>query len=208
MVLEAPDRKRGFKKERMLRVILQNPDGEMSRYRVAQNTKASEPWVHEYFDRLEDKGIIEGTRVRDFERIFKEWLEVRIEPARFQVSFQEPLKLLESIDLDYALTTYQAEQLFSGHLFPKKTEFYIQPKEREEWKNFIEEKGLIGGGNTTILLTDPHVFYERRKNEGLNTVCLPQLIIDLLAEGGPAIEAAEMLAEKHYNSNISFSQEI
>ena len=39
------------------------------------------------------------------------------------------MELLEETDLDYALTTYQAETLVQGFLFPSTTDFYIQPEQ-------------------------------------------------------------------------------
>lgn len=42
-MLEPPDRQRGVKQERMLRVLLTHPDGELSKYRVTQVADGSEP---------------------------------------------------------------------------------------------------------------------------------------------------------------------
>jgi len=42
-LLEKPDRKRGFKKERILRVLLNYPDGEHTKYRVAKLADVTEP---------------------------------------------------------------------------------------------------------------------------------------------------------------------
>jgi len=207
VVLDVPDRQRGFKKERILRVLLQQPDEGVSRYRVAKEAGASEPWVHEYLDRLEDQGLIRGTAVQDIAGVFREWQTVRISPTRLQVSFQHPLQLLEETGLQYALTTYQAEQRVGGHLFTKTTDFYIHPDERDQWERIVEENGLLGGGNTTVLVTDPHVFYNNRQIDGLTMVSAPQLILDLLSEGGPAVEAATMLAEEQYGRSITFTTE-
>jgi len=206
MILEPPDRQRGFKKERILRVLLYAPDRELSKYRIAQLTDASEPWVHEYLGRLEDRNLVEGTYVQDISALFQEWRDVRIEPTEFSVSFQKPLQLLEEEGLEYALTTYEAEKRFSGHLFSKTTEFYIHPEDREAWREIVEENGLMGGGNTNILVTDPHVFYEKQRVGGYTLVCIPQLIVDLLREGGPAVEAATILAEKYYQTEIDFER--
>jgi predicted transcriptional regulator len=207
VVLDVPDRQRGFKKERILRVLLQQPDEGVSRYRVAKEAGASEPWVHEYLDRLEGQGLIRGTEIQDIAGVVREWPTVRISPTRLQVSFQHPLQVLERAGLQYALTTYQAEQRVGGQLFTKTTDFYIHPDERDQWERIVEENGLLGGGNTTVLVTDPHVFYNNRQIDGLTMVSAPQLILDLLSEGGPAVEAATMLAEEQYGRRITFTTE-
>ncbi|MGQ9552395.1 MAG: hypothetical protein ACUVUE_08220 [Candidatus Bathycorpusculaceae bacterium] len=47
-----------------------------------------------------------------------------------------------------------------------------------------------------MLIADSHVFYGSFKRQGLTIVCIPQLIVDLLEEGGVCTEAAEKLLEK------------
>ena len=63
-------------------------------------------------------------------------------------------------------------------------------------RKVLEEKGLLGGGNTRLRATDGHVFYNVQTVDGMTTVSTPQLIVDLLTEGGPCVEAAENLIEK------------
>ena len=55
---------------------------------------------------------------------------------------------------------------------------------------------MVGKGNLRLLPADEHTFYKASKLQGLAVVSLPQLIVDLLAEGGPCIEAAQLLLEK------------
>jgi hypothetical protein len=57
-------------------------------------------------------------------------------------------------------------------------------------------EGLVGKGNMRLLTTDPHVFYNSFRQQGLNIVSIPQLIVDLLEEDGVCTEAAEKLLEK------------
>jgi hypothetical protein len=77
------------------------------------------------------------------------------------------------------------------------TAVYVHPEETEEWLSVIEDHGLIGGGNTEFRVTDSHVFYRAETVNGLQTVSIPQLIVDLLDEGGPCAEAAERLIETY-----------
>jgi hypothetical protein len=194
-MLEFPNRERGFKKERILRVLLNHPDGELSKYRVAKEADGSGPWVREYTEQLEQQGLIEETTVRRPRELYEEWRNIRVEPNQVTVALQQPVELLEEIDLDFALTTYQAEHLVQSYLFPSKTDLYIQPQEADDWTKLIEERGLLGGGNTRIRVTDDHVFYGTAHHGEHTVVSTPQLIVDLLDVGGHCEEAAEKLIE-------------
>ncbi|MFB6100433.1 MAG: hypothetical protein ABEK16_04110 [Candidatus Nanohalobium sp.] len=197
-LLERPNRKRGFKKERILRVLLNHSQEELSKYKVAKQAEVSGPWCREFTERLEEKGLLEETTVKQPRKLYQEWLDLRIEPSQLSVSVQQPMQLLEETDLRYALTTYQAENLHQGLLFTSTTDFYISPEDTEEWLEIVEEKGLLGGGNTRIRVLDDHVFYNQQNVDGYTTVSLPQLILDLLEEGGPCEEAAEKLIDSFH----------
>jgi DNA-binding Lrp family transcriptional regulator len=198
VLLEKPDRKRGFKKERMLRILLDQPDGSLSKYRIAKQADVSEPWCLEYTNRLENKGLIKDTEVVKPRKLFEEWKSVRVEPNQLTVSVQEPMQLLDDSQLAYALTTYEAENLVQGFLFTSTTDFYIKPDEIKKWLTIIENKGMVGGGNTRIQVTDDHVFYNTQTVQGRQLVSTPQLILDLLVEGGPCKQAADKLIDKTY----------
>jgi len=197
-VIETPDRERGFNKERIIRVLLNHTGDDLTKYRLAQLSETSEPWTRQYTERLEEQGLIDGTEVVAPGELYQVWLDQRIEPNGLQVSLQQPMDLLAETDLQYALTTYQAENLQQGFLFASTTDFYIAPAEIDEWLTVVEEKGLLGGGNTRIRVLDDHVFYNRGTVDGFSTVCIPQLILDLLSEGGPCEQAAEKLIDSFH----------
>ena len=197
-LLEPPDRERGFNKGRIIRVLLNHGGGELTKYRLAQLSGASEPWTRQYTKQLEEQGFIEGTEVVAPGGLYQEWLDERIEPNRLAVSLQQPMERLAATDLQYALTTYQAENLHQGLLFTSSTDFYIAPAETSTWLDLVETNGLLGGGNTRISVLDDHVFYNRQTIDGFSTVSIPQLILDLLAEGGPCEHAAEKLIESYH----------
>ena len=197
-LLEQPDRERGFNKERIIRVLLNHTGDELTKYRLAQLSGASEPWTRQYTDRLEERRLIEGTEVVAPVGLYQTWLDQRIEPNQLAVSLQQPMDLLAETDLQYALTTYQAENLNQGFLFTSTTDFYIAPAEIDEWLAVVEESGLLGGGNTRIRVLDDHVFYDQQAVDGFSTVSLPQLILDLLAEGGPCEQAAQKLIDSYH----------
>jgi hypothetical protein len=201
MLLEKPDRERGYKKERLHRVLLNHPAGELSRYEITQRADVSKGWAYDYFDRLESKGFLQESTVTDPEGLYHHWLETRIEPNAVRVSFQQPLTQIREAGLEYALTTYEAEQVHQGFLFGSSTDLYVQEDEIPTWLDIIEENGLIGGGNTEFRATDAHVFYNAQTINDVTTVSLPQLIVDLLDEDGPAVEAANRLIETHHGVN-------
>ena len=153
MLLEKPARERGFKKERLHRVLLNNDAGEMSRYEVANEADVSTSWAYEYLDQLETVGYIDGTTVVDPAALYDRWLDTRIEPNTVRVSLQQPLDTVRSTDLDYALTT------------------------------------------------DEHVFYNTQRIEDVTMVSVPQLIVDLFDEDGPAVEAANRLMTRYHDAN-------
>ena len=197
-VLERPDRERGFNKERIIRVLLNHTGDDLTKYRLAQLSETSEPWTRQYTEQLEEQGLVDGTDVVAPAELYEVWLEQRIEPNRLQVSLQQPMDLLAATDLEYALTTYQAENLHQGLLFTSTTDFYITSAEIDDWLAVVEEKGLLGGGNTRIRVLDDHVFYNQQVVDGFSTVSIPQLILDLLAEGGPCEQAAEKLIDSYH----------
>lgn len=197
-LLEAPDRERGFTKERIIRVLLNHSEDDLTKYRVAQLSKASEPWTRQYTEQLEEQGLVDGTTVVAPGDLYRVWLDQRIEPNQLEVSLQQPMDLVAETDLQYALTTYQAENLQQGFLFTSTTDFYIDPSEINDWLAVIEERGLLGGGNTRLRVLDDHVFYNQQDVDGFSTVSVPQLILDLLSEGGPCEEAAEKLIDSYH----------
>lgn len=194
-LLETPDRERGYTKERIIRVLLNHTGEDLTKYRLAQRADASESWTRQYTDTLEDQGLLNGTQVLKPQDLYHEWLNLRIAPNQLEVSLQEPMDLLADTELQYALTTYQAENLHQGFLFTSTTDFYIAPDEIDEWLTVVEEKGLLGGGNTRLRVLDDHVFYKQQTVNGFTTVSIPQLILDLLDEGGPCEEAADKLID-------------
>lgn len=201
MLLEKPARERGFKKERLHRVLLNRSDGERSRYEIAKQADVSSSWAYEYLDQLENDGIVADTVVLDPSALYQRWRETRVEPNEVQVSFQQPLDRIREAGLDYALTTDEAEQIHQGFLFPSTTALYVREADIEDWLGVVETDGFVGGGNTELRATDEHVFYNVQTVDGVTTVSIPQLIVDLLDEGGPAAEAADRLMSRYHGLN-------
>jgi hypothetical protein len=189
-------RKRGQVRERIFRVLLNHADKKLTKYRISKESEANIAWVIKTLRGLEKMDIIKSTEVRDYRKLVHHWRKLRITPDKKEYMVQNPLEILKSAKLKYALTTYAAENLMQKYLFPSRVDFYIDPKDKVKWHNILSQEGLVGKGNTRMLIGDIHVFYNLSEKEGLKIVSIPQLVVDLLGEGGPCAEAAEMLIEK------------
>jgi hypothetical protein len=197
MLLQPPERTRGFKRERLLRVLCNHPEGQLTKRQLADKAETSDGWTAKFTNQLEEEGLLEGTAVQDPRGLYDYWRETRVPPSELTVALQSPLDVVQDAGLKHAFTTYQAENAHQGFLFVSNTAVYVHPEETEEWLSVIEDHGLIGGGNTEFRVTDNHVFYRAETVNGLQTVSIPQLIVDLLDEGGPCAEAAERLIETY-----------
>lgn len=199
--------KRGQVKERILRVLLNSRIGpnekRLTKYRITKLAKASIAWVIEFLRNLERHGLVEGTGVKDYRGLVKMWKDVRVEPEVREYMVRDILDLLKKTDMKYALTTYAAEGLIQKYLFPSRTDFYIRSEDLSRWHNLLAGKGLVGKGNVRVLITDEHVFYNSSVREGMTVVSVPQLIVDLMAEGAVGGEAADMLLEKEVKHFVS-----
>ncbi len=195
--------KRGIIRERIVRILLNNPNGDLTKYRVAKLADGTYSWAHDFLKELEDKGLIKKTKVVNYRKLVFLWKEFQVVPDKKDYMIKKPLEILKSAKLKYALTTYSAENLIQKYLFPSRVDFYIDSKDKIKWHRILSEEGLVGKGNTRMLIGDTHVFYNLAEKEGLKTVSVPQLIVDLLLEGGPCTEAAEMLIEKEEEQIVS-----
>lgn len=197
-----PTVKRGYVRERILRVLLNNRNEKLTKYRIVKLAKANISWVIEFLRKLEKQGLVEGTKVRDYRGLIIMWKSIRKDPDAREYMVRDILDLLKKTDLRYALTTYSAENLVQKYLFPSRTDFYILKKDQQSWHKMLSEKGLVGKGNVRVLITDEHVFYNSSVRDGLTVVSTPQLIVDLMTEGAVGGEAADMLLEKE-TRNVS-----
>jgi len=193
---QATNAKRGIMRERIIRVLLTEPEGSLTKYQLAKKAECSFPWTHELLGKLETLELVKGTKVANYTGLLKYWLQVKGKPEKMEYMHRDPIDLIKKTKVRYALTTYQAENLVQQYLFPSRTDLYIEAKDKEKWHKLITKEGLVGKGNLRVLIADSHVFYGSFKRQGLTIVCIPQLIVDLLEEDGVCTEAAEKLLEK------------
>ena len=188
---------KGHKQDRILRVLL-SEDNVLSKNELSKRAECTRQWVILFLRKLEKEKLVKETKVIDKIKLLKYWLSIYKKPKKYrEYLIQEPIRILKKTNLDYAITTYYAENVLQRYIFPSRLDFYIKEENLQKWHKILtEEGGLYGKGNTRIIITDHHVMYNKRKINKMQIVSLPQLIIDLYKEGGPAEEATEILIKK------------
>jgi len=187
----------GMKRERILRVLLSEPDGNLTKYRLAKLSETSKSWVIDYLRKLEGEKLVKDTKVLDGEALLDHWFSISQKPRYFDFFVQSPKDFLRKVNMDYALTTYLAENMLNHYLFPSRTDLYIREEDLLLWKDQISENGLVGKGNLRLLIYDEHTMYNKKKINGLWVASMPQVLIDLRREGGVCKEAYDMMVEKY-----------
>ncbi len=206
---------RGLKKQRIIRILLNSHFNKLigkkslSKYRISKLAHASFPWTHEFLKQLEKIGIIKRTEVINPKELFTLWSKLRKKAKYKDYMIKEPLELLSKIKLHYALTTYVGETLLQSHLFPLRADIYIKREDQEKWHKILSESGFFGKGNFRILIEEDEDIFDnsiktdfkiKRRSVKFNIVSMPQLILDLLQEGGPCEEAADMLIGRYFKN--------
>jgi len=187
---------RGQKRERILRVLLAETE-QLSKNELSKRADCTRQWVILFLRELEKEKLVKDAEVIDKKKLLKYWIKIHKKPKKYrEYMVKEPLKLLRKTKLNYSMTTYQAENLVQKYIFPSRTDICILEEDLKEWHALMTKNGLYGKGNVRLIITDNHVMYGKRKINKLFIVSMPQLIIDLFAEGGPAEEAADMLLKK------------
>lgn len=187
---------RGDKRERILRVLL-NSKEPLSKSELSKRAGCSRQWIILFLKELKKKGLIRGTEPINRKKMVLYWVSISKKSKRFRsYMVKEPLRLLKKAKLDYALTTYQAENIVQHYLFPSRVDIYIKESDLDKWHGIMTKNGLYGKGNIRIIIADEHIMYGKRIINGVPIISIPQLIIDLIKEGGPCEEAAEMLMKR------------
>jgi DNA-binding Lrp family transcriptional regulator len=181
-------------KARILSVLLTERQP-LSMYRLAKLAGASFSWTHEFLGKLEQLGMVKQTKVKKPEKLIGYWLSFSKKPKYREYMLQKPLDILKDMRLEYAITTYYAENLMQKYLFPSRLDIYVKEGDMQKWHTLVMRKGLYGKGNVRLLVSNGQMF-RAQKIKGLTVVSIPQLIVDLKIEGGPCEEAAQMLMKR------------
>jgi hypothetical protein len=162
-------KQRGRLQEHIIRVLLVEPDGTLSKYKLAKKAESSFPWTHELLNKLEALKLVKGTKVTDYAGLLNYWLQIKTKPEKKDYMHKDPTKLIQKTELPYALTTYQAENLVQHYLFPSRTDLYVKAEDAAKWHNKLTVEGLVGKGNLRLLIADAHVFYGAFKTARANS---------------------------------------
>lgn len=169
----------------------------LSKNELAKRAACTRQWVILFLRELEKKKMVKGTAILNRKKLLLYWISLSKKPKKYRgYMVRNPLALLKTAKMEYALTTYQAENIIQKYLFPSRLDLYIKEEDMEGWHSLLTKNGLYGKGNVRIIPADEHIMHGKRVINGLSIVSLPQLIVDLTNEGGPCSEAAEMLMKK------------
>lgn len=190
---------RGVKSVRIIKRLLEHPDGSLTRYGLAKSSGTSQPYGIKMVQKLAAKGLVAGTRVLDMEGLARYGVDLQPNPSLVVEMYHvEPLEFLKRYAKEYALTTYFAENRLTHHLFPFRCDVYVTMPELERLKAHIKKEGLLGAGNMRFIIpADEQIIKDAQTISGIRVVSLGQLIMDLVKEGGVCMEAFEILVERH-----------
>lgn len=187
---------RGDKRERILRALLSSKEA-LSKSELSKRVECSRQWVILFLRELEKKGLVKGNLPTGRKKLMQYWISISKKPKKYRsYMVKDPLELLKKTEMEYALTTYQAENIVQHHLFPSRVDLYVKKSDLDSWHSLMTKNGMYGKGNVRIIIADERTMYGKRIINGLSIVSMPQLIVDLANEGGPCKEAAEMLMKR------------
>src|SRR5213594_2313142 len=191
---------RGVKNERIFRILLNNPEGTLTRYKIAKLAQAQQIQVGLLLRDFEKSHLVRKTLVTNPKDLLMKWSRLRVKYESQSYMLNDILSLLKRTELKYALTTYQAETLVNHYLFPSRIDLYIGVNDFDHWHDLLVKEGaLVGGGNVRLRWYDDQVFYNSFLVNGYRLVSRPQIIVDLIREGGVTVQAAEMMTNNYHS---------
>lgn len=194
---------RGAKRERLFAALAASQADlfvgrPVTAYRMAATAQCTPQHAYDFAKGLEDEGVLAGLKVKDARRFFVKWLAVRARPKFLSFEVPNPRSVLKARQgSDFALTTYAGESLLTHYLAIARWDLYVPAADVMRWASDLTDRAgaLRGPGNVRLLAGDP--FWCRKDQRlsvsGLQVVSPARLVVDLLAEGGVAREAAERL---------------
>jgi len=170
-----------------------------TKYSLAKAANASNPWTIQYLQQLEQKKITKNLTIINQEELINEYLKTRKKRKIIEAHLTNPEQTLKKIKTKYALTTYAAENKTTHLLFPSRYDIYI--KNKEEWEKIIKQEGLLGRGNTKLIIDEEEATNNPRIINKIKIVSEELLMIDLKAEGGVCEQAYENIKNVRQNRN-------
>ncbi len=191
--------RRNIKNVRIIKRLLERPDGTWTKYALAKQSGASQPFGLKVIKLLEGKGFVEGTRVIDMEGLARYGSGIAPGPIMVvEFYVPEPVEFIRRNAIEYAITTYFAENMVTHHLFPSRCDVYVTRKTFSDMRAKVLDEALIGGGNTRLIVpVDEGIVDDANVIRGVRIVSLGQLMLDLVREGGVCMEAFEMVVKRN-----------
>jgi len=190
--------RRNVKNIRIVKRLLERPDGGWTKYGLAKAAGCSRQWVIELLGKLEHTGLVQGTKVNDIMAMARYGADASPEPLKIvDCLHREPLKLLKTAGEEYAVTTTYAEYEVTRQLFRTRCDAYVTAEALGKLWNRILKEGLVGGGNMRLILpVDCQIVKDARTLKGIRIVSPGQLMIDLVREGGASAQGAEEMVRR------------
>ena len=190
--------RRNVKNVRIVKRLLERPDGTLTKYRLAKQCGCTRQWVIQLLRRLEDRGLVRGTRVRDVIGLARYGAEVTPSPIRVLNLFHsDPVAFVTKNTDRYAFTTYWAENLVTHHIFPSRYDAYVDMGTLTALHERAFDEGWLGAGNTRLIVpVDPWTLDDVQEVSGVTLVGMGQLMIDLVVEGGVCEEAVHEMVRR------------
>ncbi len=190
--------RRNVKNVRIVKRLLERPDGTWTKYKLAKASGCTRQWVIQLIRKLEEMGLVRGTRVKDPMGLIRYGAEATPRPLKVLNLFHtDPVGFVRKHTDRYAFTTYSAENMVTHHLFPHRYDVYLDMDAMHKVyeRTFIE--GWLGLGNTRLIVpVDGTIVDDVRLVGDVRVVGMGQLMIDLVREGGVAEEAVQEMVRR------------
>ena len=195
---------RNHLQQKIILVLLNNYSNEnITKYKLSKLAGTTTTRVFQVIKKLEGLGLVENTHVLDYNGLIDYYIKLdKTKYKKYYFQLSDPLGFFKEKKIDYALTTYSAENLINHYLFLNKFQIYLTKDAYSLIESEIKKKGVAGGGNIVLMVPDnDFVFYNTQEIRGYRSVSIPQLLIDLKKEGGVCIEAYNMILDKYVRKN-------
>ena len=190
--------RRNVKNVRIVKRLLERPDGTWTKYSLAKASGCTRQWVIQLIRKMEELGLVMGTKVKDPMGLIRYGAKATPKPLKvLNIFHTEPIEFVRKHTDRYAFTTYSAENMVTHHLFPHRYDVYLDmdTMHRVYERTFIE--GWLGMGNTRLIVpVDETIVDDVRLVDDVRVVGMGQLMIDLVKEGGVAEEAVQEMVRR------------
>jgi hypothetical protein len=101
-------------RERIIRVLLTEPDGSLTKYQLAKKAECSYPWAHELLGKLEAMKLVKGTKVENYTALIKYWFKIRVKPRKREYMHRDPINLIKKQNCPTPLQPIKQKTLFNN----------------------------------------------------------------------------------------------